>query len=309
VVDVSTVINNIACTGEIEYHQALHAFLCRLEAAPCLSRPEQLAERLIALNELDAIIGNLDMEAFTTCSDSRINARAKALRTRLEAANEEIYECARSKIVLQGHSCMLPEWLQGPASDRESGIPCRGLGFDLRDEIVSGVLQLREPGEPGLLRSPEMVPYQPTPARHILNLIASTGLSDGDILVDIGSGLGHVALLVSILTGNRTLGVEFQPAYIASAQECVRNLHLSRVRFVAEDARAADLSSGTVFYLFSPFTGSILTDVLSRLRKESADRPIRICSLGPCTRMLEHQAWLKASTRPDTERITVFKSQ
>jgi hypothetical protein len=115
--------------------------------------------------------------------------------------------------------------------------------------------------------------------------------------------------LASILTGNRALGVEFQPAYVASAQESAQRLHLRHVRFVAADAREADLSGGTVFYLFSPFTGSILTDVLSRLRKENAERPIRICSLGPCTGILNDQKWLEACAPPDPERIAVFKSR
>jgi hypothetical protein len=43
--------------------------------------------------------------------------------------------------------------------------------------------------------------------------------------------------------------------------------------------READLSSGTVFYLYSSFNGSILTDVLSALRMESTRRSIKICSL------------------------------
>jgi hypothetical protein len=173
---------------------------------------------------------------------------------------------------------------------------------------VSGVLQLREPGEPDLQRSPEMVPYQPTPVRHILHLITATALSEDDVFVDLGSGLGHVPLLVSMLTGVRSLGIEVQAAYVASAGECAQSLHLSRVRFIAQDAREADLSSGTVFYLYSPFNGSILTEVLSSLRMESTRRPIKICSLGPCTRTVANEIWLKARTLPDTGRITVFDS-
>jgi hypothetical protein len=183
------------------------------------------------------------------------------------------------------------------------------LGFDTRDELVSGILQLREPSEPNLQRSSEMVPYQPTPVRHILHLIAANVLSEEDILVDLGSGMGHVPLLVSMLTGVRSLGIEVQPDYVASAQECARSLHLSRVWFVAEDARAADLSIGTVFYLYSPFTGSILTDVLSTLRRESTRRSIKICSLGPCTCTVANETWLKASALPDTGRTTVFESR
>jgi hypothetical protein len=109
-------------------------------------------------------------------------------------------------------------------------------------------------------------------------------------------------------TGIRTLGVEVEPGFAASAQEAAQSLGVSRVRFVAEDARMTDLSSGTVFYMFSPFTGSILADVLCRLREQSKARKIRVCSLGPCTRILQGQTWLTATNRTDTERIAVFKS-
>jgi hypothetical protein len=42
-----------------------------------------------------------------------------------------------------------------------------------------------------------MVPYQPTPVRHILHLIAAAMVAEDDVFVDLGSGLGHVPLLVS----------------------------------------------------------------------------------------------------------------
>jgi hypothetical protein len=238
-----------------------------------------------------------------------MHKRAKALRTRLEAANAELYQSVRSDIVGGGQPGALLQWLQDSASQNESRSPLPGLGFDCRDELLSGVLQLREPSEPDLERSPEMAPYQPTPVRHILHLITATALAEGDIFVDLGSGLGHVPLLVSMVTGAQSLGIEVQPAYVASARECARSLHLSRVQFIPQDAREADLSSGTVFYLYSPFNGSILTDMLSTLRMESTRRSIKICSLGPCTRTVANETWLKASALPDTGRITVFDSQ
>jgi SAM-dependent methyltransferase len=175
--------------------------------------------------------------------------------------------------------------------------------------LVSGIFQLREPAEPAFQRYPEMMPYQPTPVRHILHLIAASALSEHDLFVDIGSGLGHVPLLVSMLTGARSLGIEVQPASVAIAQQCAQNLHLSRVRFVAEDARVTDLSSGTVFYLYSPFTGSILCEVLNTLRLESTRRSIKVCSLGPCTGIVANEPWLKARALPHLGRITVFESQ
>jgi hypothetical protein len=114
------------------------------------------------------------------------------------------------------------------------------------------------------------------------------------------SGLGHVPLLVSMMTGAQSLGVEVQAAYVASARKCAQSLRLSRVQFIAQDARDADLSRGTMFYLYSPFKGSILADVLSALRRESMRRSIKIWSLGPCTHRVSNETWLKASALSDT---------
>ena len=306
---MSTTAGAVSREDEVECNHDLHAFLCGLEADSSLFQPERLRERLIALDGLDAGFGGFDLEDSTRCADSRIHQRAKALWTRLEAANAALYQSVRSDIVRGGQPGALLQWLQDSATQNESKSPLPGLDFDCRDEMVSGVLQLREPSEPNLQRSPEMVPYQPTPVRHILHLIAATALAEDDVFVDLGSGLGHVPLLVSMVTGAQSLGIEVQAAYVASARECAQSLHLSRVRFIPQDAREADLSSGSVFYLYSPFNGSILTNVLSALRMESTHRSIKVCSLGPCVRRVANETWLKARAVHDAGRITVFDSQ
>lgn len=305
---MSTIITSVPREDEIECHTDLHAFLCALEADSSLFLPDQLRERLIALDDLDAEFGGFDSEDSTRGTYSRLHQRAKALRIRLEAANAELYQSVRSDIVRGGQPRALLQWLENSASDNELKSPLPGLGFDYRDELVSGVLQLLEPSEPNLQPSSEMVPYQPTPVRHILHLIAAAAVAEDDVFVDLGSGLGHVPLLVSMMTGAQTVGVEIQAAYVASARKCAQSLRLSRVQFIAQDARDADLSRGTTFYLYSPFKGSILADVLSALRRESMRRPIKICSLGPCTHRVSNETWLKTSALSDPGRVTVFDS-
>jgi Histone methylation protein DOT1 len=282
----------------------LQSFLGGLENDSSLFHPKQLRKRLDALDDLDIRFGDFSAARYMNDPDARIANHAKAMRARLEAVNTALYESIRSDILRGASPHLLLQWIQAPASREQTA---SGLGYDYRDEVVTGVLQLREPSEPSLHSLPEMVFYQPTPVRHILRLITAGAFSQGDVFVDLGSGLGHVALLASMLTGVRSFGIEVDPAYVASAQECAQSLHLSQVRFIREDARAADLSSGTVFYLYSPFTGSILADVLARLEQESKSRPIKIGALGPCACILAKESWLKPIAPPDPKQITVFQ--
>jgi tRNA/tmRNA/rRNA uracil-C5-methylase (TrmA/RlmC/RlmD family) len=308
VVDVSTQIRSLPTPAEIDRLHELRRFLHGVDDAPYLLQPEQLTMRLNLLDELDAIMGDLGSQDLKIFSDSEPIQLAASLRLQFEAANRTMFEAAHAEIALQGSSPAFDQWLAQLVNDRKTERPRPGLGFDLLDEIVCEALQFRGPGEAGVLPSPEMTAYQPTPVRHILDLIATCDFSSNDVLVDLGSGLGHVPLLVCMLAKIRTLGIEVQPEYAASAQETAYHLNLSPIQFLAEDARTADLSSGAVFYMFTPFTGSILTDVLHRLHRQSKTRQIRICSLGPCTHILRSQTWLTANQTSDTENIAIFSS-
>jgi Histone methylation protein DOT1 len=305
---VSTTGRPVLPHNEIDRLHELRQFLDVVGDAQHLLLPEQLRTRLNLLDKLDALIGGLDLRGLNSFFDSELIMRARSIRYQLEAANETLYKAAHAEIALWGNSPALDRWLSELVRDGKAERPHPGLSFDLLDEIISGVLEFRGPGDTGILPSLEMTAYQPTPARHILDLIAGCGFSSDDVFVDLGSGLGHVPLLVCILAGIRTLGVEVQPDYAASAQETAHCLNLDRVQFIVEDARRTDLSDGTVFYMFTPFTGSILKEVVDRLHRQSKTRQIRICTLGPCTSILQGQTWLKVNQESDTERIAIFRS-
>ena len=74
------------------------------------------------------------------------------------------------------------------------------------------------------------------------------------------------------------------------------------------DVRAADLSHGTVFYLYTPFSGAILRDVLNSLRQEAVKREIRICTFGPCTQVVAEEQWLSVIGVLETDQIAIFRS-
>jgi hypothetical protein len=286
----------------------------QLENDPSLLEPDRLRERLEALDRLDAYLPDIPGAVpGVESKDGALDRRARAICGRLEAVNCERYEGIRREIQSGERPETLLRWIDSsPVIDEaaEPGDgPVSGMGYDYLDELVSGVFQFEEPGGGDVRREAEMVFYQPTPARHIFRLMGLTALNEADVLVDLGSGLGHVPLLVSACTRAGGIGIELEASYVERARECAQRLNLNKVRFLAEDARSADLSIGTVFYLYTPFVGSILSDVLKRLRREAATRRIRICTYGPCTSGVAEESWLESAAAPETHRIALFSSR
>jgi hypothetical protein len=285
-VDVSTLFD---CKPGV-----LGNFIAQLENDASLAEPGQLRQRLDALDRLDAYVLPEVTQEFSR--------RAKVIRDGFEALNAELYEAIRCEIQCGLRPDNLLRWL--PSSLHA----VNGESYDYLDELISGVLRLEEPEDECISREPEALFYQPTPARHIFSLIGLTALTADDVFVDIGSGLGHVPMLVSSCTEASSIGLELEGVYADRARQCAQRLNLNQVTFIQQDAREADFSSGTVFYLYTPFVGSILSAVLGRLRREAAARRIRICSYGPCTPAVAEESWLAASTPLDPNRITVFRS-
>ena len=184
------------------------------------------------------------------------------------------------------------------------------FGFDGLDVLLDGIIDV--PGHPNPTRSPlpDMVHFEPTPARVVLDLIDHVGIGPDDVLYDIGSGLGRVVILVSLLAGVRAVGVEYQPEYYSYARRCADELRVTRASFVNADARAVDYADGTIFYMFTPFKGAMLGSVLETLREEARSRRITICSYGSCTRFLFGLPWLRAidPTANHDYRLAIFQA-
>jgi hypothetical protein len=165
-------------------------------------------------------------------------------------------------------------------------------GYDNLDIFFSGILHYQYPPAETKVREPEMVYYQKTPARIILELIKRAEFKPQDVFFDLGSGLGQVTILVNLLSSVISKGIEFEPAFCSYAIACAADLHLNKVEFKNTDARYADYSSGTVFYMYTPFEGKILREVLQILNGEAKKRKIRIFTYGPCTTEVAKQNWL-----------------
>jgi hypothetical protein len=276
---------------------ALGELVGELEGNLSLCKADQLRARLDALDRLDVF--GLDAP---TVEAPEVYRRARAIQVKLEAANRKIYQTIRSDVCAGRGGESLSRWVNTLGGKR-------GEGYDALDDFLAGIFRFEEPGKTVIEPTPEMVFYQPTPARHIFDLLERLALTDEDILIDLGSGLGHVPFLTSICTSARSTGIELEPSYICGALRVAESLRLKRVTFLQQDAREANLREGTVFYLYTPFTGAILRTVLDSLRDEACRRAIRVCTLGPCTAIVAKEDWLAATGPTGEDRICIFRCE
>jgi SAM-dependent methyltransferase len=167
------------------------------------------------------------------------------------------------------------------------------MAYGNLDIVANRLLCFGGMPEPGLSLGPEMVEYYKTPAQVVVELVKRIDWKAEDVFIDLGAGLGQVVLLVHLLAGVRARGIEIEAAYCEYAERCAARLGLAGVEFICADARMADLSEGTVFFLFTPFRGEVFSAVMERLRAVALKRVIRVIGYGPCSEEIANLGWLE----------------
>ncbi len=218
--------------------------------------------------------------------------RAKKIKDELEEININLFQKLRTNIRAgytgKEFKAMVNEYIDLNSYGNEHPEE----GYDNLDIFINGLMPFQTTPEQTKDLEPEMVYYQKTPARIVFELVEKLHFMKEDVFFDLGSGLGQVAILVNLLTGITVKGIEFEPAFCDYAGGCAAGLNLSNVTFINVDARKADYSEGTIFFMFTPFRGEILQEVLEMLRNEALLRKIKIITYGPCTAQVALQNWL-----------------
>ena len=266
--------------------------------------PAALGERLDTLDGIEMLLLGDTAAGASQATLVELHRRAVAIQTKLASLNEALYLRLRQTIRQGAGRDALLSWVSGFTD----GDDAHDEGYGALDELIAGLLQFEQSADIVVEQPAGMVFYQPTPARHIFDLIRCAALDESDVLVDLGAGLGHVPMLFSICSDAYSVGVEREGSYVDCARRSAQSLGLSRVSFIQQDARAADFSRGTLFYLYTPFGGAILRTVLDALRNEASRREIRIATYGPCTQTMLEESWLAVIGTRDINRIVLFRS-
>lgn len=263
----------------------------------------------IELLELVALTGAASSE---TVGQESAPEPIERLMAALGAVDERLFVRLRAEIAVGRH--------RGEAFEKLLLDHCvveDGPGYDALDVFTNRLCSFLPMPVPTRKLEAEMVDFHKTPARVVLEL--ARRVTSGDVFVDLGAGLGQVVLLVHLLTGARVRGLEIEPVFCVYARRCMVELGLSgpglpgaaeaggvagaeagevggagAVAFLEGDARFANYSEGSVFFMYTPFRGELLETVFGLLRQEATTRSLMLITYGPCTIHAARQGWLRA---------------
>ena len=140
--------------------------------------------------------------------------------------------------------------------------------------------------------------FVPTPQEVVDDMLRLANVQKGDVLYDLGSGDGRIAITAARKYGIKATGIDIDPERIREANENAKKAGVtSLVQFRQEDLFAADFKDATVITLY------LLPDLNVKLRPKLWNE------LKPGTRIVSHQfemgAW-KPEKRLESNGRTIY---
>lgn len=173
----------------------------------------------------------------------------------------------------------LARHLAGPPVRAVRGALDRGVArhYGLPPE-ASGIVWLRDLGHAG----PGRNSYAPTPWGLLERVLPVDEVTEQDVFLDLGCGMGRVLLEAAMrYPFARVGGVELVPRLAAAAREVLRQ-NSRRLRCREWEVVTSDVldytvpDDVTIAYLYDPFTGPVFDAALDRLEASVERRPRRL---------------------------------
>jgi len=130
-------------------------------------------------------------------------------------------------------------------------------------EVAPGVVEERRyadepPAESRTRSGGQVAPFDPTPQDVVDRMLRLAAVQSGDILYDLGSGDGRVAIAAAKQYGIRAVGFEIDPGLVKLARENVRRQGVEQlVEIRQEDFLTADLSLPSLVTLYLSYDGNL----------------------------------------------------
>lgn len=175
-----------------------------------------------------------------------------------------------------------------------------------RDAWFDSVLGMSELPDDGPQLPAGCAPYLPCSVETLLRVIEHAQIDASDVFVDVGAGPARATTFVHLMSGAAAIGLEIQPALVSAGSDLTTRLNASRIATVHGDATrlAGRMVTGTVFFLYCPFSGARLDQLLAELEPIAAARPIRLCCVDL---MLPRRDWFELELQP-SEELAIYRS-
>src|SRR5690606_741925 len=120
------------------------------------------------------------------------------------------------------------------------------------------------------------VPYVPTPAMIVDEMLEMAQVDGDDVLYDLGSGDGRIPISAAQRFGTRGVGIDLNPERVKEANEKAKQANVTdKVSFFEADLFEVDFSDATVITLY------LFPEVNMKLRP-------KILQMKPGTRIVSH---------------------
>ena len=232
-----------------------------------------------------------------------------ASRSSLEFARRSSYKVAMEEVddktSLAGASEMRRLVVDGLLDPEQFGAALASVPTKDRDAWVDSLLRLGEIPADGSDLPVGCVPYLPCSVDTLVRVVDLAQVSSRDAFVDIGGGLGRATAIVHLLTGAGAIGIEVQSGLVDEARAMASSLAADRVRTIHGDAASLTryMMNATIFFLYCPFSGERLRQVLSDIGDIARTRELRVCSVDL---PFPPQSWLEVIASFDG--VTIYRS-
>lgn len=157
--------------------------------------------------------------------------------------------------------------------DAETGTT---LKKDEADEFFNQLIGFHEVADHDANLPADSTPYVATSVSAILKMLSVIKPGQDDVLCDVGAGLFRIPILVNLLTGIDTIGVEMDTELCREARSAIDSCQLDRVELIEGDACGVDLSRASIFSFNLPFEEASFNHFIRKLGEYSDTRPITI---------------------------------
>ena len=156
------------------------------------------------------------------------------------------------------------------------------------------------------------VRYQPTPIKPLRSILKALNIDHSRYtIIDVGSGKGRVLLLASEYPYKKIIGVEISKRVNDIAEKNFEtwsnpNQKCQDLQSICTDACEYKFPKGPlVLFFFTPFTSTVLAQVLENLKKSMKDkpRPVHIIYFGSNQELIDLFSALKFPSKQICNRI------